>query len=89
MPQNLLVSTAEVSPNKEKEDEDGAPLANLANSSSGSNIKTANRVYRWRKHDTLTNDRTFQETFTEAPEEELTPLQYFNFFFKDESWILS
>ena len=29
-------------------------------------------------------DRTFQGTFTEPPAEELTPLQYFKLFFKDE-----
>ena len=49
VPQNVLVSTAEV--DEENEDEDDVPLANLANSSSGSNIKTANRVYRWLKDD--------------------------------------
>ena len=79
VPQNLLVSTAEVS-----SDEDDVPLANLANSSSGSNIKTANRVYQWRKHDTPMADCTFQVTFTEPPEEELTPLQYFKLFFKNK-----
>ena len=44
VPQNVLVSTAEVSSDEENEDEHDVPLANLANSSSGSNIKTANRV---------------------------------------------
>ena len=29
-------------------------------------------------------DRTLQGTFAEPPEEELTPLQYFKLFFKDE-----
>ena len=66
VPQNVLVSTDEVS-----SDED-------------SNIKTANRVYQWRKHDTPVADRTFQGTFTKPPEEELTPLHYFKLFFKDE-----
>ena len=79
MPQNVLVSTVEVSSDEENEDEDDVLLANLANSSSGSNIKTANRVYQWQKH-----DHTFQGTFTEPPEEELIPLQYFKRFFKDE-----
>ena len=51
VPPNVLVSTAEVSSDEENEDEDDVPLANLANSSSGSNIKTANRVYRWLKDD--------------------------------------
>ena len=78
VPQNVLVSTVEVSSDEENEDED-VLLANLANSSSGSNIKTANRVYQWQKH-----DHTFQGTFTEPPEEELIPLQYFKRFFKDE-----
>ena len=82
MPQNVLVSIAEVS--SDKENEDDVPLANLSSSSSGSNIKTANRVYRWRKHDTPVADRTFQGTFTEPREEELTPLQYFKLFLKDE-----
>ena len=84
MPQNVLVSIAEVSSDKENEDEDDVPLANLSSNSSGSNIKTANRVYRWRKHDTPVADRTFQGTFTEPREEELTPLQYFKLFLKDE-----
>ena len=44
VPQNVLVSTAEVSSDEENEDEHDVPLANLANSSSGSNIKTTNRV---------------------------------------------
>ena len=79
VPQNVLVSTVEVSSDEENEDEDDVLLANLANSSSGSNIKTANRVYQWQKH-----DHTFQGTFTELPEEELIPLQYFKRFFKDE-----
>ena len=79
VPQNVLVSTVEVSSDEENEDEDDVLLANLANSSSGSNIKTANRVYQWQKH-----DHTFQGTFTEPPEEELIPLQYFKRFFKDE-----
>ena len=82
VPQNVLVSTAEV--DEENEDEDDVPLANLANSNSGSNIKTANRVYRWLKHDIPMADRMFQGTFTEPPEEELTSLQYFKLFFKDE-----
>ena len=82
VPQNVLVSIAEVS--SDKENEDDVPLANLSSSSSGSNIKTANRVYRWRKHDTPVADRTFQGTFTEPREEELTPLQYFKLFLKDE-----
>ena len=82
MPQNVLVSIAEVS--SDKENEDDVPLANLSSSSSGSNIKTANRVYRWRKHDTPVADCTFQGTFTEPREEELTPLQYFKLFLKDE-----
>ena len=80
VPQNVLVSTAEVSSDKENEDEDDVPLTNLSSSSSGSNIKTTNRVYRWRKHDTPMADRTFQGTFTEPREEELTPLQYFKLF---------
>ena len=84
MPQNVLVSIAEVSSDKENEDEDDVPLANLSSNSSGSNIKTANRVYRWRKHDTPVADRTFQGTFTEPREEELTPLQHFKLFLKDE-----
>ena len=84
MPQNVLVSIAEVSSDKENEDEDDVPLANLSSNSSGSNIKTANRVYRWRKHDTPVADRTFQGTFTEPREEELTPLQCFKLFLKDE-----
>ena len=84
VPPNVLVSTAEVSSDEENEDEDDVPLANLANSSSGSNIKTANRVHQWRKHDAPVTDRTFQGIFTEPPEEELTPLQYFKLFFKDE-----
>ena len=79
VPQNVLVSTVEVSSDEENEDEDDVLLANLANSSSGSNIKTASRVYQWQKH-----DHTFQGTFTELPEEELIPLQYFKRFFKDE-----
>ena len=79
VPQNVLVSTVEVSSDEENEDEDDVLLANLANSSSGSNIKTANRVYQWQKH-----DHTFQGTFTELPEEELIPLQHFKRFFKDE-----
>ena len=73
VPQNVLVSAVEVS--SDEEDEDDVLLANLANSSSGSNIKTANRVYQWQKH-----DHTFQGTFTEPPEKELIPLQYFKFF---------
>ena len=80
VPKNMLVSTAVSS--------DDVHLANLANSSSGSNIKTASRVYRWRKHDTPIADRTFQGTFTEPPEEELTPRQYFKLFSKMKSWIL-
>ena len=79
-----MVCTAEVSSDEENEDGDDVPLANLANIFSGSNIITANRVYWWRKHDTPMADCTFQRTFTELPEEELTPLQYFKFFFKDE-----
>ena len=79
VPQNVLVSTVEVS--SDEENEDDVLLANLANSSSSgsSNIKTANRVYQWQKH-----DHTFQETFTEPPEEDLIPLQYFKHFFRDE-----
>ena len=84
VPQNVLVSTAEVSSDKENEDEDDVPLTNLSSSSSGSNIKTTNRVYRWRKHDTPMADRTFQGTFTEPREEELTPLQYFKLFLKNK-----
>ena len=84
MPQNVLVSTAEVSSDEENEVEDDVSLANLANSSSGSNIKTANRVCRWGKHDTPMADCTFQGTFTEPPKEELTPLQYFKLFFEYE-----
>ena len=47
VPQNVLVSTAEVSSDEENDDEDDVPLVNLANTSSDSNIKTANRVYWW------------------------------------------
>ena len=84
VPQNVLVSTAEVSSDEENDDEDDVRLANLANASSDSNIKTANKVYQWQKHDTPMADCTFQGTFTEPPEEELTPLQYFKLIFKDE-----
>ena len=78
-----VLKKAEVSSDEENEDEDDVPLANLANSSSVSNIKIANRVYQWRKHGTPMADRTFQGTFTEPPEE-LTPRQYLKLFFKDE-----
>ena len=78
-----VLKKAEVSSDEENEDEDDVPLANLANSSSVSNIKIANRVYQWRKHGTPMADRTFQGTFTEPPEE-LTPLQYLKLFSKDE-----
>ena len=72
-PQNVLVSTAELSSDVENNDEDDAPFVNLANGSSDSNIKTANRVYQWQKHDTSMADSMFQGTFPEPKEEELTP----------------
>ena len=72
------------SSDQENEDEDDVSLASLANSSSGSTIKTASRVYQSRKHDTPMNDCTFQGIFTEPPEEQLIPLQYFKLFLKDE-----
>ena len=57
---------------------------NNTNASNKSNIGTANRVFRWQKHDTPMTDCTFQGRFSESPEEELTTLQYFNIFFKDD-----
>ena len=59
-------------------------LNNTNASNKSSNIRTANRAFRWRKHDTPLTDCTFQGRFSESPEEELTTLQYFNIFFKDE-----
>ena len=43
-----------------------------------------NRTYRWKKQDAPLFHDNFQEYFSDLPEEELTPMQYFNLFLKED-----
>ena len=71
----------------EKSDDD-IPLASLAGASNlaSSNDQgqaynePAQRVYCWRKRNTIVRDHSFPEEFSERPLEDMTPLQYFSKF---------
>ena len=67
------------------ESDDDIPLASLAgasnqassNDQSQANNEPAQRVYRWKKRDTISRNYSFLEEFSEPTLEDMTPLQYF------------
>ena len=68
------------------ESDDDIPLASLtgasnqasSNNQGQANNEPAQRVYRWRKRDTIVRAHSFLEEFSEPPLEGMTPLQYFS-----------
>ena len=51
-----------------------------SNNQGQTNNEPAQRVYRWRKRDTIVRDHPLLEKFSEPPLEDMTHLQYFSMF---------
>ena len=75
-------------PTDAAESDDDIPLASLAEASNQAssrdqgqaNNEPAQRVYRWRKRDTMVHDHSSLEKFSEPSLEDMTSLQYFSKF---------